>query len=263
MKRLERRPSTIAQRKLILARLEKLENDIEKEKDALNGSRYQAKYLRARIHRKQRDQGHEDWKNTHPLKYQTVNMNDYQVPSSSLDSASSIHSSRSSSSRFTNTAKATIEGLPITPIKSKENSAKKYISKVPSIKYTPYQFHNGTVKTPPSTQRTESDWLQEPKYGRKKTIITTIPDLQHGCSSIRRADGPGYQPLTARRHASDITLCVDYVVNPTPAMMEIGTNFHKTLTPLVKDREVLHENTLPWRKTAQELQNEPKFVTWK
>ena len=58
-------------------------------------------------------------------------------------------------------------------------------------------------------------------------------------------------------------LCVDYVVNPTPAMMEIGTNFHKTLTPLVKDREVLHENTLPWRKTAQELQNEPKFVTWK
>ena len=49
--------------------------------------------------------------------------------------------------------------------------------------------------------------------------------------------------LTARRHASDITLCVDYVVNPTPAMMEIGTNFHKTLTPLVKDREVLHENT--------------------
>ena len=144
MKRLERRPSTIAQRKLILARLEKLENDIEKEKDALNGSRYQAKYLRARIHRKQRDQGHEDWKNTHPLKYQTVNMNDYQVPSSSLDSASSIHSSRSSSSRFTNTAKATIEGLPITPIKPDTKSANKYISKVPSIKYTPYHFHIGT-----------------------------------------------------------------------------------------------------------------------
>ena len=68
MKRLERRPSTISQRKLVLARLEKLESDIEKEKAALNGSRYQAKYLRARIHRKQRDQGHEDWKKYTPIK---------------------------------------------------------------------------------------------------------------------------------------------------------------------------------------------------
>ena len=71
-------------------------------------------------HQNQRDQGHEDWKNTPIKKYQTVNMSDYEVPSSSLDSASSIHSSRSSSSRFTNTAKATIEGLPITPIKPDE-----------------------------------------------------------------------------------------------------------------------------------------------
>ena len=118
-------------------------------------------------------------------------------------------------------------------------------------------------KSPPATQRTESAWLQEPKHGRKKTIITTIPDLQYACTSIRRADGPGFQPLSARRHPTEITLCVDYVVNPTPAMIPIGASFHKTLTPMVKDREVAFTNTLPWRKSAEELKNEPKFVTWK
>ena len=97
-------------------------------------------------------------------------MNDYQVPSSSLDSASSIHSSRSSSSRFTNTAKATIEGLPITPIKPDTKSANKYISKSTFNKVYSVPFSYWYWKTPPSTQRTESEWLQEPKYGRKKQL---------------------------------------------------------------------------------------------
>ncbi len=264
-KRKIRRNSSTDERKLILFRLEKLEDAISKEKEAVNKSKYEAKVLRAKIHRRERDRKQAEWKNTHPLVYQTIRMNDNTPSSSYLSVASSsINSSRSSSSRLTNTGRASLEGLPITPVQTRRKQSKsQYITSVPKINYTPYQFQNGTTKSPPATQRTESAWLHEPKHGRKKTIITTIPDLQFGCTSIRRADGPGFQPISARRHATEITLCVDFVVNPTPAMIPIGATFHKTLTPLVKDREVAFTNTLPWRKSAKELKNEPKFVTWK
>ena len=63
----ERRKSSIEERKIILLRLEKLENALIAEKTAVAKSKYDAKYLRARIHRKQRDQKAADWKNTHPL----------------------------------------------------------------------------------------------------------------------------------------------------------------------------------------------------
>eukprot|EP00943_MAST-04B_sp_MAST-4B-sp1_P003654 g3654.t1 len=259
------RMSSVDERKLILCRLEKLEDAINKEKEAGNKAKYEAKVLRAKMYRRERDRKQAEWKNTHPLVYQTIKMNDNNPPSSDLSVASSsINSSRSSSSRLTNTGRASLEGLPITPVQTgRKESKSQYITSVPKINYIPYQFQNGTTKSPPATQRTESAWLQEPKHGRKKTIITTIPDLQYACTSIRRADGPGFQPLSARRHPTEITLCVDYVVNPTPAMIPIGASFHKTLTPMVKDREVAFTNTLPWRKSAEELKNEPKFVTWK
>ena len=71
-----RRKSSIDERKIILLRLEKLENALNAEKTAVAKSKYDAKYLRARIHRKQRDQKAADWKNTHPLAYQGIKMND-------------------------------------------------------------------------------------------------------------------------------------------------------------------------------------------
>ena len=97
------------------------------------------------------------------------------------------------------------------------------------------------------TQETQSPYLRAPKYGRRKTIITSIPELQNRCSSMKRADGPGHRPVTPTIRKSDITLCVDYIVNPTPMMQPVGVSFPKRLTNLVKEREVLHENLLPWR----------------
>ena len=215
----------IKRRRELLARLERVENAINDEKIATYEAKNNTTALRAELHGNEYNKAVNLWKTTHPLAYQKVNINEYETPCSEISLSSSRDSCRS---------------LPLTARSARSSSS-------PRTPNSSRSSSDSLRLTKNALQRSQKPYLKVLKHARRKTIITTIPELQDRCSSMKRADGPGHRPITPTIRKSDITLCVDYIVNPTPAMQPIGVSFHKRLTNLVRDREVVYENLLPWR----------------
>jgi hypothetical protein len=249
---------TRLQRNELLQRLDALDQAIKKEQQQILETKKKAAEIKAQMHKKQKNYDVNRWKSTHPLAYQSIKMSYQEPPKSDVSLSTSLLSSRSDLTCSDVTRKTSARSLSLTthestPFQSLSNASQTIRSKTHhyphGLNYTPMQFGT-TSKSPISTDRTDRAWLSVGKHARRKTIITSIPELQARCSSMLRADGPGHRAVTPTIRHSDITQSVNYVIMPTPFLQPIGKSYPKCLTNLVREREILHENLLPWRKKA-------------